>query len=218
MEEARGDRPMAAAFLGMTCRKLHDLIDHNRELKARWTGALDAAHNPAPVISEVGALSKPRSMSTVDETLEVPIDAKLLLDQMENEDRQLRDGLVRINLTPAEADIAAELALFHRQHFVKSIHIIGAGVTRMSIKVQTQLANIEKRVSDVQGVLSNLQSEDRESWVSEERMLYQSYHALADLLRQMFEIANQSALQHADIMFRMKGGRPQNSKPGFSDE
>lgn len=223
LEKADGDRNLASVILGISPPELNKKIGRCPDLKILWKenrGVTSAPPTDAQTLHREPAPMPPPMDLTQEETD--------LLDSTIKEDEMLRDGLEKLNLTTDEAGIAVGLQGFHQKYFIKSINILGASNTVVCLKLQSRMAEIELRIKEVQlkiaenpalitsehGIVYN----PREALVREEKYLYDTYVALGDLVRKMFEISNKAALLQAMVRYRMNPNNNNNGhqqKPGF---
>lgn len=206
MEVAVGDRFVAAALLEISIDKLNEFIAGSPALVERWK------ETRLPTEDELVSGDEDNPLLSASE--------KQLAEAMRAENEKLRRGLESLGLTKAEQELAMSLQAFQRKQFRSSMEIIGAGVTRVSLKYQTELDAILQRLMGVRAVLSKFDSlklDERKFWVEEERSLMQSYVAVGDQLRRIFEVSQRGAMTLALIRWRQSGGRAwqQTSKPGF---
>lgn len=206
MEIATGDRLIASELLGISQEKLDEAILASPSLTARWK------ETRLPTEAELVSGDEDNPLLSASE--------KQLAEAMRAENMKLRRGLETLGLTKAEQELAMSLQAFQRKQFRSSMEIIGAGVTRVSLKYQTELDAILERLTSVRRMLAkvdNVKLDERKFWVEEERSLMQSYVAVGDQLRRIFEVSQRGAMTLALIRWRQNGGRAwqQTSKPGF---
>jgi len=221
LDRCDGDLKGAAAMLEWSVNDLRDAIQSWPDLNTRWGGQsdnpLEDVH-PGPisdehVVGRNGIENHPTDMSML------PVSDVKLAEAMEREDNKLKAGLQKLGLTEKETKTALALQEFHGQQFRASIEIVGAGVTKLSIKYQTVLDElIDKRLRDVWDRLKALPQtgnvEVRAYLVEEERALLESLAAIGAETRRILEVANKGALTMAVIRQKyMKSGKA--SKPKF---
>lgn len=218
LESTNGDRALAAIKLNMLPRVLKQRIADCEQLRLRWQKPFRTCDEVPPPVSEAEAIHKPPPEPMEVLPPGVTEDEAKMVNSMIQEDALLKRGLAGLELTNEEQGLAVELAAFHGQHFVKSIHMIGAGVTRMSVKLQTQLKNLDKDLENVRKARATATKEELGGTNYEMDMLLRHYTNLTDQLRKMLEVANKSALIHAMIHYRMKGEDGKPKKPGYNHE
>jgi hypothetical protein len=144
-----------------------------------------------------------------------------LVEQMTKEDAILAQGLEKFGLTVEEAAIAYQMQQFHKTQFVASVQILGGSMTRICLKMQTQLDELAKRLVEVREKLSEKTTGpiSRQTLVDEEKHLMRTFHDFADQTRRMFDTSQRAAMLSAMIRFKLQGGRKKVQdarKPGFS--
>lgn len=219
LEKCDGDRHTAAAILGIEVKQLNGIVRRCPELKSRWNNRAQQRETPLAVET----LHRPPT------ELQTPLsdEEQKLLTSTLKEDELVQDGLLKLNLTEKEAAIAIELQQFHQKHFIKSINIMGASVTRMSLKLQTQLDELDKRLQTVREKLAlepvpyhnekGFWFDPRAALVEEERSLLGVYVPMTDQIRKMFEVFQRGMILQAMVRMRMRqlNGAPIQEKPGY---
>lgn len=217
---------MAATWLEISVPTLRSRIRDSKELAALW-GTQEPRHSSKQ--SEVSKISDAGSLSRENVELkpfpaEMTEDEKQLAASISREDELLKEGLAKLNLTPEESAIAFELAAFHQRYFVKSVHITGAGVTTVGLKVQTQLSAIAKRLDSVRAKM--IQAEDAppipagdyKALVEEEKGLMRAWVDHGDLAKKIFDVSLRAVLMQAMVQYRLNkyGAPPPRGKPGYT--
>lgn len=220
MERAGGNVGLAATLMGMTPAECTKALRGCEELRLRWMSANNAQPPPrqAETVHRPPVPLPPAGFDPPDVDREATPDEIALMESMAKEDGLLRSGLESLGLTPKEAATAQALQKFHEKDFVKSIQILGAGMTATCIKVMTQLAELTERIDEVRGFLKAKEKEsDRTALVNEEKNLLLIYQKLAQTVRSMFQTAQHGALLVAMARYRQsgRGDMKSASKPGF---
>lgn len=233
LEKTDGKPELAAALLGITAQRL--LRDLGPELACKWSDYLDKG-NPKPRFkSEIETLHRPNLVvepieiarcsppPPVPEEPQATTEEKTILKQFLKEDAVLANGLDKLGLTSEEAAIAVELYEFHREQYAKTVHIIGGSITRMCLKVQTEIQELQGRLKDVREMIlyTALPVEPgqpclvpfpREALVKEEYQLSKTLTDMTNILCRMMEMAQRTMIIHAMVKARQE--RERNKKPG----
>lgn len=238
LEKAGGDRGLAGHILGMTHLKLTRAIKGDEKLKARWMKAQRRDRRAKP-LTEAEGLNRPAETSaavaTAEVIAEITEEERKMGEAIWRDDDLLKEGLEKMNLTPEEVSIAHEMAQFHQRFFVRSVDILGAGVTRLGIVNQTELADIKQRLNDVRGQIRKCDgmgteaisqvSEDpstpaalksakavvdglllsREQLANEEKNLMLAYIGLNAEQTRIYQVQLRAVLMNALIQFRLRG-------------
>lgn len=238
LERANGNRSLAATFLALTSEELKKRITSCTELKLVWgNGASPSAPNDVDTVSRP---VKNSIMVSAEEDDEIAA-------QLMKEDVKLSKGLQELQLTQGEQEIGRALFKFNQKHFFKSMDIIGGGVTRAHLKLQTQLDEIGERLKEVRaliragrsitgkhlareheetdedGLAITLYDDLRSSLVEEEKNLCQNFINITEVMRRMFEAQSKTNQLMAGIRLKLmgKGGLDQGmkrAKPGFTSQ
>lgn len=145
LEKAGGDRAYAAQILEMQPANLRRAIHANPNLKARWRkkalkdNTVPTEVTPAESLNRIG-IHPPQEMSEEE---------RKIAESMNKEDEMLKEGLERLNFTPAEQSLAFEFAAFNNRYFLKSADICMAGLTVLGMKLQTEMVQRQERLSEV---------------------------------------------------------------------
>lgn len=145
LERSGGDRTFAAQALKVTRTKLVAAIRGSPTLKARWRGKYPGnSHAPTAVtqgesLNRIGVMP-PQEMS--EEEMKIA-------ESMNKEDDMLKEGLEKLNFTPAEQSLAFEFAAFNNRYFLKSADICMAGITVLGMKLQTEMVHRQERLAEV---------------------------------------------------------------------
>lgn len=143
----------------------------------------------------------------------------LLAEKIAAEDEAVKKGLVLMGLNPKEMDEAIAIQAFHRDFFRHSLELIGGGITRNSIKLRTELTNIEGRLEKVRQVIDGLgaqQTPDREKWVLEEKGLMKAHSQASMQLTKIFQESTKGAYVMA--LIRTSKKTLKQAKPGFTTD
>lgn len=145
-------------------------------------------------------------------------------------DNNITKGLKSLGLKEKEVEIANALQAFNKDHFKESMDMISSGVLVTAIKLQVQQREIEERLEFVRSLIKEFgefQSDDRQSWVKEERLLMLQYLEAGDLLNKIQDTWYRGAAYLAVIRARLRGEKNVNgrgvmqlrtqrsNKPGF---
>ncbi len=211
LENAGGDRKLAAIALGKTIHAVECLISKSKVLRWKWIDAPN--QNPPPTQAQT-LHRPPATMPSMSET------ETSLVVNMAKEDALLAEGLEKLGLTPAEAQLAAQLSAFNANHFVNSVHIAGAGMTRVGLKIGTQVDELAKRLEDVRAKMKDTSSAiKRSELLEEEKYLLRSYVEMTQQIVRISDTAHRSMLLTAMVRYRLGKGsrvRDQMPKPGYS--
>lgn len=145
LEKAGGNRRIAAEILGMKVPALKAAIHANPSLKARWRRVATKDNTvPTPVTpaESLNRIGIPDPMDMSDEE-------KKAAEALNREDDLLREGLEKLNFTPAEQTLAFEFAAFNNRFFLKSADICMSGITVLGMKLQTEMADRKVRLDEV---------------------------------------------------------------------
>lgn len=237
LEKAHGNRSLAATYLGITSEQLMLKIRECPDLNTIWgKGRSPAALTDVDTVSR-GKI-KQGVMISAEEDNEV---AAMLM----KEDVKLSKGLRELQLTQTEREIGGALFRFNQRHFFKSMDIIGGGVTRAHLKLQSQLDELGERLKEVraliragrsitgkhlaksgdepdkEGMAITIYDDLRASLVIEERCLMENFIQITDVMRRMFEAQSKTNQLLAGIRLKLmgKGGidkdNMKRAKPGF---
>lgn len=211
MEEFGGDRNRVAAVLGKARSTIDNYIAKIPELRFKW---LNYSGSEPP--GQAATLHRPPTNNGIKIT-----DAEVsLVTNLSKEDAMLADGLEKLCLSPEEAALALHLQKFHQGHFVQSVQIIGASMTRICLRMATQQDQIAKRLDDVRAEIKKCAGAiSRSCLVEEEAALMKSYIAIGDQIRRMSDTAHRGMTLQAMIRYRLSDSRRERektmSKPGF---
>jgi len=210
LEAAGGDRDKAAAALNLSLSTVNNTIAKSPELMARW----GAGFQQPPV--QVNTLHRPP-----DALPHINGDEADLVKSMVREDSLLADGLNKLGLTPEESALAVQLAGFHQNCFVQSVQISGSGMTRIGIKLSTQIDEIAKRLEAVRAKLNDTSSAmtlTRKVLMDEEKYLLSAYIAMTDQIRRISDTAMRGMMLTAAIRYKIgrRNDKPLPTKPGYS--
>jgi hypothetical protein len=222
MERAGGNAGLAATLMGMTPAEVNKALRGCEELRLRWmqSNQTDPPPRQAETVHRPPVqLPEPNGFEPPEVDYQPTRDEVALVESIVKEDELLQFGLERLGLTPKEAAIALELQKFHEGHFVKSIQILGAGMTATCIKMMTQLAEVKDRIDEVRELQKKAgKDQDRSALVDEETNMLRIYIQLGQTVRSMFQTAQHGAMLQAIAMYR-KSGRGNTlksaNKPGF---
>lgn len=146
MEKVGGDRTLAAQALGVARTELVRVISNSPTLKARWRSRRPGYKSPDPIavtpaesLNRIGVMA-PQEMSEEE---------RKIAESMNKEDEMLKEGLERLNFTPAEQSLAFEFAAFNNRYFLKSADICMAGLTVLGMKLQTEMVHRQERLAEV---------------------------------------------------------------------
>jgi hypothetical protein len=211
LENSGGDRALAAVALGKTVRAVEMMIAGCDTLKWKWRGAHGPGANRAP--TQAQTIHRPPAMNITDTE-------KNLVVGMAKEDALLADGLDKLGLTPAESALAVQLSGFNANHFVNSVHIAGAGMTRIGLKLGTQVDELAKRLEEVRAKMKETTSAiQRSEFLEEEKYLLRSYVEMTQQIVRISDSAHRSMLLTAMVRYKLSGRRSgefKMPKPGYS--
>ncbi|SRR6266496_2079165 len=216
LERFNGQINLAATVLGRDPAALTAQVMECEPLRNRWIEGADIAaptpaetfHRPPVMLEDAATLSE---------------DDRKLVESIAAEDKLLKEGLHRLGLSAEEAAVALELQSFHQNQFVQSIHILGASMTKVCLKMQTQMEAAAARLGDVRDQIKlALGPMSRQNLVREEQSLLKSYVAMANQIRMMFDTSQRAVMLQAMIRYRMTKNVTKNpaplhgkNKPGF---
>lgn len=237
LEKAHGNRSLAATYLGITSEQLMFKIRECVDLNTIW----GKGRSPA-ALTDVDTVSRGKIKAGVLISAEEDnVVAAMLL----KEDVKLSKGLRELQLTQTEQEIGGALFRFNQKHFFKSMDIIGGGVTRAHLKLQSQLDELGARLQEVraliragrsisgkhlaksgdepdkEGMAITIYDDLRASLVLEERFLMENFIQITDVMRRMFEAQSKTNQLLAGIRLKLmgKGGLDKDNmkraKPGF---
>jgi hypothetical protein len=219
LERFGGQIAVAAIVMGRDIDEFTKQIKGCEELKLRWCntgGPLREANTPP---TQAETLHRP-PLTPEELTADPSRDELELVRSYTQEDQLLSEGLSRLGLNEEEANIALELRRFYQTQFVSCVQILGGGMTRTCMKMQTQLDEAAKRLADVRAAMKadNIGPISRGALVDEERHLLDSYIRLADGIKKMFDSSQRAVMLQA--MIRYKLGKHNDApaklpKPGF---
>lgn len=215
MELCAGDTPAAAETLGMTLDKLKDTLRWCPELKERWC----EKRTVVPFNTDADTLS-PKIIEIPDADKVFTGEERKLVQAVESENAKLQKGIFNLGLTKKEAEMAAEMSQFQRNHFKESVEVVGAGMTRVGIKLQMEVDKVQERLAVVRDALEQyglVMDESRQGWVDEENKLMTQLYQLSQEIRKVAEVHYKGAYMSA--MLRVKAqqqaGDVRSRKPGY---
>lgn len=223
LEEAKGDRAIAAASLGMEHAELGEIIKDCDQLKCRWSP--DALHTLPP---EIGTIDRdaPLEQFFPMPAEDQPTEAELALAKaMENEDRKFKRGLESMGLSPKQLQRAIALQQFGRTQFRQSIELTVGGINSVALNILEQIDLVSERLAEVRGKLFGAPDpqlvgmvtwDPRRALVEEEESLARTYRDLTDQFRRILDTQGNTAKILALIRFKGKGGEMKRMKPAFS--
>lgn len=222
MEVADGRVVGAAELLRWNPDLLRQRIIDNQALSVKWSPRMKKGLKPPDDRTTLG--SSEFAIPKLPSIEEMPLKDGEVAMLMAREQQKLRVGLERMGLNEKEQELALSLQAFHNTQFRSSMEIIGASVTRMSVKYQTLLEATMERLNFVRTKLAepDIQKggEARYVWVVEEKNLMADCIAIGDQLRKIMEVAHRGAMMMALIRYRVgkanvEGYQDSPSKPGF---
>jgi len=203
-----GNRALAAIALGKTVRAVEMMIAGCDTMKWKW-------RNGSKATTQAETLHRPPvSIPAMSDN------EKSLMTSMAKEDALLADGLDKLGLTPAETALAVQLSAFNANHFVNSVHIAGAGMTRIGLKLGTQVDELAKRLEEVRAQMKDTTSPiKRSEFLEEEKYLLRSYVEMTQQIVRISDSAHRSMLLTAMVRYKLSGRRSgefKMPKPGYS--
>jgi hypothetical protein len=202
LEKFNGDRVLAAVAMGTSRGAIDSQVSKCEDLKNRWGEFAEKPVGPA-IIST---------------------DEKDLILSMTKEDATLAKGLDALGLTPEESALAMQLSNFGRSQFVQSVQIASAGMTRIGIRIGTQLDEVGKRLTKVRELIEQCDGGTckipRSELIEEERVLMEAYVTMSEQIRRINDTAHRGMMLQAMIRYRLtrRNGAPLSIKPGYSSQ
>lgn len=226
LEKASGNRKIAGIYLGMTADELKSKIHSCPELKARWATSQNEPTQKVP--DEVTATNREVIEIKTPTREEVEIAAA---QAMAMEAKAMGDDMARLKIPQGALEIAVEMALFNRKHFIRSLDMINGGATRQAALINYHMDSGWKRLEEVRAMIAQTASTDefgqlklkaelRELLVEEEKSLMLSQATFAKALTESQKMALKVAETLALMRARINGESPamKTLKPGFSNE
>lgn len=221
MEQAGGNRQIAAVMLGLTGLQLKNSLNNSTELKERWCksethltpGRLVANHRPAPL--DPAAEPKEEDVKRA-QAMALVMEAKAMTEDMRP-----------LALPEGARALAVEMFLFNRKHFIKGLDMLAGGVSRQAIMMQHYMDGGWKRLNQVRNLIAaTVQTKDgkteintplRAALVDEEKALMDAQGTLLKILDDYFKTAFKAGETLANARSRLlpDGDTPKKTKPGF---
>ncbi len=187
--DANGNFSAAAAALGLSTERLHELVNADTALRLRWKDAPKA----------------PPSTSIINRPDDVAI-----AEAMAREEKKLKEGVDGLGLSPRARDLAIACQKFQRHNFSQVIQITGGGITKAFLEALEEVEKINHR-------LENLDVKE-EQVVAYESILREDRGRLLDFIHKAAVKVDQSVLIQAKIQKMLGDGNSKGNadKPGFS--
>ncbi len=212
LEKSGGDRDLVAIALQVARSTVDNQIFKSQELTLKWgRGAYRAPEQPE-------TLHRPP-----EDIPRLNPDDKAMVQAIIKEDSLLKEGLDKLGLSPVETALAVQLSGFHQNCFVQSVQISGAGMTRIGIKIGTQIDEISKRLDIVREEMLKASGPiTRAAFMEEEKYLLQAYVDMTDQVRRISDTAHRGMMLQAMIRYKLTMHKNKEkrlpAKPGFSAE
>lgn len=180
-EEAGTTNPMTVISerLGWTMLELQTFMEDYKSLlnydQNLWRSA-------PPVITQAPTES---SLLIDVNGVSAPTEEEVVTALAASESR-LKQGLARMGLSAEEAEEWDALQQFNNEHFRESMNMVSGNVSKQCLKLGIQSREIEKRLKFVREQIiayGDFVTEERSSWVREERMLMAQLVEVGDLMR-----------------------------------
>lgn len=222
LEDCNGDLKNAAFILQMPYETLKRHLREDKALNCRWgTQNPPSRDIPEPDADSTFSRNLGEKLITLpDEVIdELPIsveDEENAKQYVKENRKLLKKGLDGLGLSKRGSEIAIALQQFHEDSFTQQVQIMGSGMTRTTIQLFEFFDGTLERLQAVRAVLGDygeLQNEDREKWVREERMLSKQLTETADIIRACNETSMKNFSLAALIASRTK--EKKQAKPGY---
>lgn len=178
-------------------------------------GVTNFVQMPPPVLPPTG----PELMIGNDPELlhaEAPTDEQLSVAVEAANQNLLQNGLMGMGFSAEEAVEAEALQKFNATHFKESMEIVASNGMRTSMKLATQQRHLEERLKEVReriAEMGGIPSDERNQWVSEERLLMRQYAEFADLINRIQDTWFRGTAALAVAKMRMRNGNGGNTFP-----
>lgn len=213
LENAGGDRALAAVSLSMPKAQLVDAITANPILRTKWMTPRKESDRTTP--SEASTVH--REMVKLEPIVGDEPMPLAVVEAVAKEDRALEKGLKGLKLDDDLVNLAVSLRDFQSKHFSRSMELMGGGLVRRYLKIEQAIDKIEVALDAL--ATEDCAPEALMGLALKEQMLRKDRAQLIALQQSAFDRVNKAALTQAIIAQKQAdtngAGKAKVGKPGF---